>query len=151
MNLPWTVHPSTPLAQIPMSHSVSSPLQMDSYSTLPTCGVIAERKMFSKVWTTRKTLTCASAASPTPCNDNGTWSFSTDDVRGQEDDVQNNFGQSGSFSRSFISMYPKRAVDSEKCEFCWVNLLSRNSGGNDLYILSLVSECSFFGGGKNSA
>jgi hypothetical protein len=55
---------------------------------------------------------------PQACNDNGTWTFSTDDVRGQEVDVQNNFGQSGGFSRSFIAMYPKRAVPSEKCEFC---------------------------------
>lgn len=53
-----------------------------------------------------------------PCNDNGTWTFSNDDVRGQEFDVRNNFGQSGGFGRSYISMYPKRAVPSEKCEFC---------------------------------
>ncbi|KAF8860478.1 hypothetical protein BDZ45DRAFT_619755 [Acephala macrosclerotiorum] len=53
-----------------------------------------------------------------PCTDNGTWSFSWDDVRGQEDDVQNNFGQAGGFSRSYISMYPTRAVASSKCEFC---------------------------------
>lgn len=51
-------------------------------------------------------------------NDNGTWTFSTDDVRGQEFDVQNNFGQSGGFARSYIAMYPNRAVPSQKCEFC---------------------------------
>jgi len=61
---------------------------------------------------------CGTVDAPQACNDNGTWTFSTDDVRGQEVDVQNNFGQSGYFSRSSIAMYPKRAVPSEKCEFC---------------------------------
>lgn len=53
-----------------------------------------------------------------PCNDNATWIFSSDDVRGQEDDVQNNFGQAGSFERSVFEMYPLRAVPAERCEFC---------------------------------
>ncbi|ESZ90791.1 hypothetical protein SBOR_8820 [Sclerotinia borealis F-4128] len=61
---------------------------------------------------------CGTADSPSPCNDNGTWRFSRDDVLGQEFDVQNNFGQSGSFNRDSISMYPKRAILSLKCEFC---------------------------------
>jgi hypothetical protein len=39
-------------------------------------------------------------------------------VRGQENDVQNNFGQAGSFSRSYFQMYPLRAVAAERCEFC---------------------------------
>lgn len=57
---------------------------------------------------------------PTPkrCVDNGTWHFSWDDVMGQELDVQNNFGQSGSFSHSPLQMYPTRSKDSQKCEFC---------------------------------
>ncbi|TAQ83243.1 hypothetical protein B7494_g8435 [Chlorociboria aeruginascens] len=53
-----------------------------------------------------------------PCIDNGTWQFSYDDVRGQENDVQNNFGQSGGFASSYIGMYPTRTVASTKCEFC---------------------------------
>ncbi|KAJ8065515.1 hypothetical protein OCU04_006197 [Sclerotinia nivalis] len=61
---------------------------------------------------------CGTADSLAPCNDNGTWQFSWDDVMGQEFDVQNNFGQSGSFYRDSISMYPNRAIPSEKCEFC---------------------------------
>ncbi|KAM3065626.1 hypothetical protein ACMFMG_011335 [Clarireedia jacksonii] len=61
---------------------------------------------------------CGSAGNPKPCKDNGTWRFSWDDVRGQESDVQNNFGQSGGFSRAEIDMYPTRDVPSQKCEFC---------------------------------
>lgn len=53
-----------------------------------------------------------------PCVDSGRWKFSTDDVRGQEDDVQNNFGQAGYFSHAEFQMYPERAVVSSKCEFC---------------------------------
>jgi hypothetical protein len=65
----------------------------------------------------RRTDTCGS---PTPkrCVDNGTWTFSWDDVVGEENDVQNNFGQAGSFSHNPFQMYPTRAVPSEKCEFC---------------------------------
>lgn len=55
---------------------------------------------------------------PKRCVDNGTWHFSWDDVMGQELDVQNNFGQAGSFSHSPFQMYPKRSKDSQKCEFC---------------------------------
>ena len=50
--------------------------------------------------------------------DNGTWSFSKDDVAGQESDVRNNFGQAGAFFRGGLSMYPERALPSEMCEFC---------------------------------
>jgi hypothetical protein len=53
-----------------------------------------------------------------PCVDNGTWTFSYDDVRGQEDDVQNNFGQAGYFTHLPFNMYPTRAIPSLKCEFC---------------------------------
>ncbi|KAE9367724.1 hypothetical protein N431DRAFT_416522 [Stipitochalara longipes BDJ] len=60
---------------------------------------------------------CGSPA-PKRCVDNGTWTFSWDDVMGEENDVQNNFGQAGSFSHSPFQMYPTRAVPSEKCEFC---------------------------------
>jgi len=53
------------------------------------------------------------------CVDHGNWTFSNDDVRGQEDDVQNNFGQAGFFTHAPFNMYPKRAISSSKCEFCW--------------------------------
>jgi hypothetical protein len=52
------------------------------------------------------------------CVDHGNWTFSNDDVRGQEDDVQNNFGQAGFFTHAPFNMYPKRAISSSKCEFC---------------------------------
>ncbi|KAH8591425.1 hypothetical protein B0O99DRAFT_268924 [Bisporella sp. PMI_857] len=61
---------------------------------------------------------CGTAAAPTPCNDNGTWSFSHDDVSGQQMDPENNFGQYGSFYRSGLSMYPNRAVPVTRCMFC---------------------------------
>ncbi|KAH6674823.1 hypothetical protein B0J14DRAFT_509938 [Halenospora varia] len=61
---------------------------------------------------------CGTPGSPKACVDNGTWSFSWDDVRGQEVDVQNNFGQAGGFYREGVSMYPTRAIASSKCEFC---------------------------------
>ncbi|KAF4629115.1 hypothetical protein G7Y89_g9035 [Cudoniella acicularis] len=61
---------------------------------------------------------CGTPDSPTPCVDNGTWSFSWDDVRGQEQDVQNNFGQSGAFASGGFNMYPTREIASSKCEFC---------------------------------
>jgi hypothetical protein len=51
-------------------------------------------------------------------NDTGTFAFSTDDVRGQQMDVENNFGQYGGFSRSFFRVYPERAVPASRCEFC---------------------------------
>ena len=60
---------------------------------------------------------CSSPA-PKRCVDNGTWHFSWDDVKGQESDVQNNFGQAGSFSHNPFQMYPTRSKDSQKCEFC---------------------------------
>jgi len=50
--------------------------------------------------------------------DNGTWSFSYDDVRGQEFDVLNNFGQAGAYSNPGFNMYPLRSTPSLKCEFC---------------------------------
>lgn len=53
-----------------------------------------------------------------PCVDNGTWLFSYNDVSGQERDVQNNFGQWGTFTHPSFNMYPKRAKESLKCEFC---------------------------------
>jgi len=53
-----------------------------------------------------------------PCNDNGAWTFSHDDVSGQEFDAQNNFGQAGGFVSNQIAMYPNRAVASSTCEFC---------------------------------
>jgi len=58
--------------------------------------------------------TCGSA----PCNDNGTWAFTSDDVRGQEFDAGNNFGQAGGFQEAYIAMYPNRAIASSTCEFC---------------------------------
>ena len=74
-------------------------------------------------YTTSKLITpnlimSKSAHEGPPCNDNATWIFSSDDVRGQENDVQNNFGQAGSFERSVFEMYPLRAVPAERCEFC---------------------------------
>ncbi|KAG9244708.1 hypothetical protein BJ878DRAFT_56739 [Calycina marina] len=60
---------------------------------------------------------CGTSAESVPCNDNGTWVFSKDDVVGQEMDVQNNFGQAGSFGRTGLNMYPKRAKASLKPEF----------------------------------
>jgi hypothetical protein len=53
-----------------------------------------------------------------PFNDNGTWTFSSDDVRGQEFDARNNFGQSGYFAPEPFQIYPLRAIASSKCEFC---------------------------------
>jgi len=53
-----------------------------------------------------------------PCIDHGNWTFSYDDVRGQENDVQNNFGQAGYFNYQPFNMYPIRAIPSSKCEFC---------------------------------
>ena len=53
-----------------------------------------------------------------PCNDNGTWAFTSDDVRGQEFDAGNNFGQAGGFQEAYIAMYPNRAIPSSTCEFC---------------------------------
>ena len=52
------------------------------------------------------------------CVDSGNWKFSYDDVRGQEDDARNNFGQAGYFSHGTFEMYPERAVPSSECEFC---------------------------------
>jgi hypothetical protein len=63
-------------------------------------------------------LTHPSAYQDGPCNDNGTWIFSSDDVRGQENDVRNNFGQAGSFTSAGFNMYPLRAVPAQRCEFC---------------------------------
>ncbi|PMD18230.1 hypothetical protein NA56DRAFT_577254 [Hyaloscypha hepaticicola] len=62
------------------------------------------------------TDSCGSA--PKRCIDNGTWIFSWDDVMGEENDVQNNFGQAGSFFHLPFQIYPTRSVPSQKCEFC---------------------------------
>ncbi|RDL41199.1 uncharacterized protein BP5553_01178 [Venustampulla echinocandica] len=47
-----------------------------------------------------------------PCTDFGSFTFSIDEVLGQQSDSENNFGQYGHFFRDAVIVYPQRQVPS---------------------------------------